>query len=110
MKRANGYILGTILVVLIAGVVVLQALNQSNVEEAPNQGQGYDQHEAQAGQPPEPTVDELDSSISQGAQVSPVQGAAGRIPDSEKFKPIDNTSTDPTNRWWDGSPAEPAGN
>lgn len=110
MKRANGYILGTILVVLIGGVVVLQALNESRSHQDDHQGHDHGQQAAQPPRPAEPTVEDLEQSIAQGEQMQQAPNQGGRIPDSEKFKPVEKFSTDPPPRWWEAPRAQPSGN
>lgn len=101
MKRTNGFVLGSILVVLIGGVVVIQTLNQAGT------GQDHDHNPQQAaaqGPPPkpsEPSLDELNQAVAPKQQ-GPTN-MAGQIPDNEKFRPADNSSTLPSSMWYRGS-------
>ncbi len=107
MRRANGFLLGTILVILIGGVVIIQALNAPQDApdgEDPGRAAAAAANQAAPATPSEPSMDELENSVTSGkGEAMQTPPSSQSIAPTDKFGTKPEESTLPNTRWWERS-------
>lgn len=101
MRRLNGYLVGTAVVVLIVAVIFIQGAQGTPTAHGHEHDEASERQQAPMPSSP-PSVEELQQAIQGSGTTVP---AAAATPPSERFAPPQKQDTSKASRWFEGSRA-----